>query len=153
MINVKFQCTSDSQKKGEEKKLSLIVKKNYSPFYAGLACKEIGAAFKDFPIKPKYFVAEEKGEIRGFAGFMASRIDYCVYDICRVNVEPKYQGQGIGSQLIKKIIKTIKSYQGIHKASMVMLTACKPKFYEKFGFKTVSRYKRDDCLMVLKISK
>ena len=139
-------------KKWEEKKLSEIVKKNYSDLYAWLVRKEIWVAFKDLPIKPIYLVAEEKWEIKWFAGFSLSRMDYHIYNIFRVNVDPKYQNQGIGAQLIEKIIKTIKSYKGTFKAHMIMLTTTKPKFYEQFGFEKMMEYKKDDYLMNLKLA-
>lgn len=133
----------------EAKKLSQIVSKNYSPLYGKLAYKEILAMFKNYVIKPKYFVAEEKGEIKWFAGFIISRMDYHIYNIFRVNVDPKYQGQGVGTKLIEKIVKTIKSYKGTFKAKTVLLTTTKPGFYERFGFTTLKEYKKDDCLMSL----
>lgn len=48
----------------EVKRLSQIVSKNYSPLYGKLAYKEILAMFKNYVMKPTYFVAEDEGKIK-----------------------------------------------------------------------------------------
>lgn len=51
-------------------------------------------------------------------------------------VNPSYQGQGIGAQIIKKILKEIENFRSINPDIKVYLCASKDKegFYERFGF-------------------
>ena len=67
---------------------------------------------------PSYIVAEEKGKIIGFAGYMVSGIDYAIYQIFWVNVTPSRQRQGIGKMLMKKVISGIKKDK---KAKLIIL--------------------------------
>ena len=131
--------------------LSKIVSLNYSKKYGENSKKEIEASFENKIIPPKYLVAEEKGKIFGFAGYIQSWMDYSVYNIFWVNVHPDYQKQNIGSKLVKEVIKKIKSIKGDYKAKMILLTTTKPKFYsERFGFEIMSSLGKDEVLMSLK---
>ncbi|MEI7562938.1 MAG: GNAT family N-acetyltransferase [bacterium] len=78
-------------------------------------------------------------------------MDYNIYNIFWVNVAPVYQGKGIGTALIQKIISIVKR----KKADMILLTTSKPKFYsQKFAFKTLSKFHEGKYdLMVLKLEK
>lgn len=117
---------------------SKIVGKNYSKKYEKMSFMEMEAMYKNYVIKPKYVVAEEKGEIIGFAGYIQSWMDYNIYNIFWVNVAPSHQRKGIGSALVEKIIGIIKRKN----ASMIILTTSKPKFYsKKFKFKTLDKFK------------
>jgi N-acetylglutamate synthase-like GNAT family acetyltransferase len=110
---------------------------------------EMEAMFKNYTVKPQYVIAEDKGEILGFAGYIQSWMDYNIYNIFWVNVAPAYQRKGVGSALVEKIINTIKKKN----ASMILLTTSKPKFYsKKFKFKTLSKFNDDKYnLMSLKL--
>lgn len=119
-----------------------IVRLNYSRKYEKSATLELKEMFGNSVIKPKYFIAEDRGEILGFAGFIQSWMDYDVYQIFWVNVLPKQQGKGIGKSLVEKIINEIKKKKD---AAMILLTAdsdVKNNEYYKnnFGFKTIQLF-------------
>lgn len=125
-------------KKNEVKEAAMIVGKNYSKEYKRLATLELKEMFHKAYSTPTYFVAEDKGKIVGFAGYIQSWMDYSVYELFWVNVLPRLQRQGIGKQLVYKIIQEIKRKKG---AYLILLTADaavkNPEYYEKnFGFKT-----------------
>jgi len=63
-----------------------------------------------------------------------------------VNVLPEYQGKGIGTFLVKKAIDRIKKKR---EARFVLLATKKPRFYNKFGFKVISKIGKGECLMIL----
>lgn len=119
---------------------SKIVGQNYCRAYELSSAKEMEAMFKNYAVKPKYIVAEEKGKIIGLAGYIQSWMDYDIYNIFWVNVLPSHQSRGIGSALIKKVIALIKS----KKPKTILITTSKPGFYaKKFKFKTLAKFKSD----------
>lgn len=122
------------------KAASKIIGQNYSKQFEKSSVKELEAMFKNHAVKPKYIVAEEKSKIIGLAGFIQSWLDYDIYEIFWVNVSPSFQGKGIGTALIKKIIQIIK----IKKPKTILLTTSKPELYaKKFNFKTLAKFKTD----------
>ncbi|MGD1003494.1 MAG: hypothetical protein ABR884_02865 [Minisyncoccia bacterium] len=67
-------------RKGEARKAAAIVGENYSRKYELSARKEIGDMFATGGgPRPVYFVAEERGQIIGFAGYIQSWMDYNIY--------------------------------------------------------------------------
>ena len=60
---------------------------------------------------------------------------YVAY-ICDVMVSPEYQGKGIGSEMIKKIMNYLENQLKSGWKIMIVLGAAEGKelFYEKFGF-------------------
>ena len=130
---------------------SKIVGLNYSPKYEKSSFKEMEAMSKNYVVNPQYLVAEEKGKIVGLAWYIQSRMDYNIYNILRVNVSPLRQGKWIGTQLIQKIIGSIKK----KKWKMILLTTTKPKFYsKKFGFKSLKKFNSNkNDLMFLSLEK
>ena len=138
-------------KKKEINELSRIVGLNYSKKTGKTVRKEIGMSFKKHLFRPEYVVAEDKGKILGFAGYNQSWINYHIYNIFWVNVHPRYQKQGVGKLLVKKIIEVIKTKKGENKANMVLLTAKSPDYYKKFGFKILKEFRRKDYLMGLNL--
>ncbi len=138
-------------KKQELKTLSEIVGENYSSHDQKLAFKELECMFQPLPLRPKYLVAKEGNIILGFCGYVQSWIDYSVYEIFWVNVKPEFQGKGIGTQLIQKTIQSIKNIKDENKALAIILTSENPKLYEKCGFRIISHYAKDQCLMILRL--
>lgn len=132
-----------------------IVGRNYSKRYGMYAAREILATFTNTVIPPNYLVAEEKGTMLGFCGYIQSWMDYGVYQIYWVNVLPEEQGKGIGTALVNAAVKKIKAIRGNNKATMILLTA-KGKnvvFYKKkFGFKKLHLLDEDEYLMGLKVT-
>jgi ribosomal protein S18 acetylase RimI-like enzyme len=113
-----------------------IVGVNYSKEYEISSEAELESMFSNAAVTPIYWVAEEKKEIVGFAGYIQSWMDYNVYQIFWVNVSPTYQRKGIGKKLVAKIISEIKKNK---KAYLIQLTATpsNAKYYRQhFGFKS-----------------
>ena len=121
-------------KKGEEQALSKIVGLNYTREFQRSSVKEFRAMFDNPVIPPTYLVAEEKDKILGFAGYVQSWMDYHIYEVFWVDVEPARQGQGIGLKLMKRVMSEIRKKKRTNKAYAVLLTTDKPGFYEKLGF-------------------
>lgn len=139
-------------KESEVKAVSEIVGLNFSKQYEILSRREIRAMFKNYESRPNYLVAEDRGEILGFCGYIQSWFDYHIYEIFWVNVSPKHQNKGIGTTLVKRAIQIIKNNRGNDKAFLILLSTNTPRFYEKIGFKTISKFKKS-YLMALSLSK
>jgi len=79
----------------------------------------------------RYFVFEQ-GKLVGVGRALADGVD-CSY-ICDVAVHPKWQGLGIGKEIVFKLVESSKSHKKI------ILYACpgKEPFYQKLGFKRMS---------------
>lgn len=133
-----------------------IVTQNYSHRYGRIAEGELNAMFRNNVGSPSYVVAEERGKIIGFAGFVQSWMDFHVYHIFWVNVDPQYQNRGIGTALVKRSIQEIKRKRGEDKkAAMILITTTSPAYYKKrFGFKTLTKLHRKKYhLMTLSLEK
>ncbi len=141
-------------KKTDIKEAAKIVGKNYNKKWQITSSLEIKSMFSNSAIKPVYYVAEEKGKIIGFAGFIQSWMDYNIYQIFWVNVLPERQGQGIGRKIVSKIISEIKKKKT---ANLIQLTASiknAPYYKKQFGFKTIERFgKTHHHLMTYNLSR
>lgn len=151
----KFNMIIRKIKKCEINNAARIIGKNYSKIYEDKSKIEIDAMFKKEVFPTEYIVAEEKGKIVGLAGYNQSWIDYHVYSIFWVNVEPGYQNKGIGIKLVRDVIKKIKDKKGDNKyASLIILSTKTPNYYSKhFGFKIIDKFgkKKNNYLMSLKL--
>lgn len=128
-----------------------IVGKNYNKKYQKSSALELKDMFGKSQVTPIYFVAEEKDKILGFAGFSQSWMDYSIWTIFWVNVLPNLQKQGIGKQLVARVIKEIKKRKN---AKLILLSAKIPDYYVRhFGFKTIDKVDGSYDLMSLDISK
>ena len=60
-----------------------------------------------------------------------------VYYLQNINVDPKYQGKGIGRMIIDNLIKYIEENKIPDTSVMILLMSSKgsEEFYEKFGFR------------------
>ena len=135
------------------KNASSIVENNYSKTYGKRAEKELWAMFKNKVFDPTYFVAEENKKIIGVAGYSQSSMYYTIYEIFWVNVSPISQNKGIGTKLVGRVLKEIKNKKGEDRASVILLTTSKLKFYIKFGFKAIFNLPENNWLMSMKLSK
>lgn len=138
--------------KSDIKQATNIVERNYSKEYAILAITELKDMFSKSSIKPVYIVAEEKGKIVGFAGYIQSPMGFHIYEIYWVNVDPELQRQGIGKKLITKLITEIKKHKN---TDLIILTTSSPLYYEShFGFTTLQLIsKKSHHLMSLSLEK
>jgi GNAT superfamily N-acetyltransferase len=66
----------------------------------------------DEEFKPKYFVAEDNGEVVGFAGMIQSWIMHRVWDFIWINVRKDRQRQGVGRQLTEHRIQELITADG-----------------------------------------
>lgn len=67
------------------------------------------------------------------------------YIIKCVAINKEYQGKGLGSILVNKVIEKVKDRKG----KRVLLTAKVPEFYKKLGFEIISREEapyESDCI-------
>ena len=132
-------------------KMFEIIKINSPMYPRKIVLQELNEMFSDSLIKPIYILAEERGEILAFGGFIYSWVDNNVFNIFWVNVDSKHQGRGIGSKLMKEIIRRIKKAKN-PEAKLITLSCKLPNFYEKLGFKKMGeKYDRNYVLMSLKI--
>ena len=140
-------------KKADIRQASAIVGKNYSKKWQKTSAAELASMFSNAAVRPVYYVAEEGNTIIGLIGFTQSWMDYNIYQIFWVNVDPARQKQGIGKILVARAIKEIKKKK---KSYLIQLTANIPnsKYYARhFGFKTIELFGPDPYhLMSLSIS-
>jgi len=115
-----------------------IVGRNYSKEDEKNAQVEMAAMFGNSPIRPAYLVAECSGTVLGVAGFIQSWMDYHVYNIFWVNVDPDHQRKGIGKRLVGSVIERITSETGRGTPYSILLTSTSPDYYAThFGFKVL----------------
>jgi GNAT superfamily N-acetyltransferase len=125
-------------KKKEIRQASVIVGLNYNKKYKKSSTLELKDMFGNGAVKPVYFVAEEKGKIIGFAGFIQSWMDYNIYQIFWVNVLPELQRKGIGKKLVMKVINEIRKKKD---ARLILLTTNYPKYYkDHWNFRTIEMF-------------
>lgn len=109
-----------------------IVGRNYSAEYEETSAREFRDMFGTAAIRPSYVVAEQDAMIIGVAGFIQSWMDYNVYNIFWVNVDPSCQRQGIGTQLIERVLHDIRAQPD---PRLILLTTDSPAYYrDRFGF-------------------
>ena len=118
-----------------------IIARNYSQKSASNAREEISGTFSRDPYRPRFIVCEKEGRIRGFGGYSQSRINYHIYEIFWLNVDPQYQNRGMGTKMMRELISQIKSKKGEYSAaSIILLTSTNPNYFSKrFGFKTLQK--------------
>ena len=77
----------------------------------------------------------DNNKLIGFGRIVEDGVMCMFYDIC---VNPKYQGQGIGIQIMKKLVKQVKNKKYTSIGLFVWEKNIKAiPFYKKFGFKRV----------------
>lgn len=133
--------------------LAGIVEANYTITDALLAKRELRAMFDQKVLPPRYVLAEEKARPLGFAGYSQTWMDYHIYNIFWVNVHPEHQGKGVGTALVRRVIKEIKRQEHGGESLVILLTATNPHLYEnKFGFRKITMFKEGKtALMALSL--
>lgn len=126
-----------------------IMKQNYPTAhkYHKRISIELTAMFVDTTNPPQYFVIEKEQKVIGFAGFSQSWMDYDVYEVYWVNIDPQYQRHGLGSVLINRIIEEVCNRNG----ARILLTTTSPAFYEQFGFTVFEKMPGEYSLMMLRL--
>jgi len=128
-----------------------IIKINSPKYPRKIALQELNEMFSKSLVKPIYIIAEEKGKILAFGGYIYSWADNNIFNIFWISVDSKYHGKGFGSELIQELITRIKKAKN-PEAKLITLSCNIPSFYEKFGFEKIGKkYKRDYVLMGKKI--
>src|SRR3989344_8374062 len=90
--------------------LKLFNRNNSSQESANKLLKEeMLEMFNNNSSRPKFLVAEENQKIVGYIGYAPSRINYRVYQIFFLQVDINFQNKGIGTKLLDRAIKDIKS--------------------------------------------
>lgn len=136
-------------RKATKKDLKLMLKivEINNPTYPGRVLKEFEEMFSKSLLKPTYILLEDKKEILAFGGFIPSWVDNNVYNLFWINVNPKYQNKGIGTRIVKELLKEIKKIKN-PKPKMVTISTKIPLFYQKLGFKKMTlKYDKDYILM------
>ena len=82
-------------------------------------------------VKPTFFVAKSEREIVGFVGIKESVIDWGVFQIYWLMVDPTHQRQKIGRSLMYHAMGEITKKGG----TLVILSTPVPKYFHQFGFK------------------
>jgi N-acetylglutamate synthase-like GNAT family acetyltransferase len=119
---------------------ALLIGKNYSEEWERRAVPELNEMFGTGVIKPTYYICEDKDKIIGLAGFIQSWMDYNIFQIFWVNVDPERQRAGIGKELVWTLIEEIKKSE---EAALIQLTTDSPHYYSAhFGFKVVDDFVR-----------
>ncbi len=95
----------------------------------------------------EFYIAEIDDKVIGMGALR--KVDKTTAEIKRMRVNKKFQGQGIGSKILEKLINRAKEL-GYHK--LVLDTSVKQipaqKLYEKFGFK---KYKQEGNTIYYKL--
>ena len=114
---------------------------------------EINRSFENNGYKPTYLVVEENEKILGFLGYSQSRINYRVYEIFHVMVNPQHQKKGFGTKLMEGAINDIKSLRRESEDDyLILITSLQPEYFERFGFSTLTKIKvNGSCLMSLSV--
>ena len=129
-----------------------IIKINNPNYPKKLALKELQEMFSDSLLKPTYIIAEDKGKIVAFNGYISSWVDNLVVNFFWLNVHPDYMGKGIGFKLVDNFIKCIRDPKEKPRAKIITISTKIPSFFKKFGFKTIKKqYDREYNLMALDV--
>lgn len=129
-----------------------IIKMNNKTYPKKLALRELNEMFSDSLLRPTYIVAEDKGKIVAFNGYIRSWVDNLVMNFFWLNTHKDYMRKGVGFKLVNDLIKRIRDPKEKPRAKIITISTKIPSFFKKFGFKTIRRhYDRDYDLMVLNV--
>ena len=98
--------------------------------------KDFAITFSDYPHPFTTLIAVKDNNIIGVAQCLTAYLTPNAYMIAWVCVEPKLQGQGIGSFIMKQACNHIEeNFLKGKSGTIFLVSAIDYKFYEKFGFK------------------
>ncbi len=85
------------------------------------------------------FIAEEKGQIMGFAMGIVPQSFPGTYFLWQIGVTPSHQGQGIGGKLVREVENELKKL-GFKRIEITIDPVNLPsqKLFEKMGFQNIS---------------
>ena len=130
-----------------------IVAANFDEEAANRFDVEVSDVWSNAFRKPMYFVAvEEEGDgeahnetVVGFAGMERSHIMHGVWTGTYVNVRKDYEGQGIGSRLMRHLLHVARHE---HDAKVFQGITVAYAFLDRLGFKCVHSYGKWDLMQV-----
>lgn len=100
-----------------------------------------------------YGLVTHSGRVVATGTVVKSSIDYALWGITWVVVDPSFRGQGVGSEMIRTLIKHARERRGMFpsKSTVVELTTSKPDYYTRFGFQSVAQWGEENksTLMIL----
>jgi len=128
-----------------------MIKENSPKYPKKLALQELNEMFSRSLYPPTFIVVEDKKEIMAFGGYSNSGVDDMIYNLFWINTNSEHSGKGYGRKLIENIIKIIKKEKS-PKAKMIILSTKIPKYFNKFGFKSIGqKYDGDYVLMAKRL--
>jgi len=104
------------------------------------SAKAVRCAIDDFVV-----ARSETGEVIGCAGL--HRDSFALGEVYAVAVTPKYQGQGIGGQLMRSCELSGRT-QGIRH---LWLATIKPAYFSRYGFEIISRWELPGSVLLRKL--
>jgi len=139
-------------RKNDVSQMFEIIKINNKAYPKKLALKELNEMFSDSLLKPTYIVAEDKGKIIAFGGYIRSWADNLIVNFFWLNTHKDYMQKGIGFKLVSDVIKRIRDSKEKPRAKIITLSTRLPSYFKKLGFKIIQKhYDRDYDLMALNI--
>ena len=130
-----------SYDKAKHRSCALAIFKSYPDIFAGLELKQIEEELNE-ESTPLYerFVATLDGKVVGFSALKRSSDTKHSWAVYWLAVDSNYSGQGIGTQLVEKVIEEAKTKNTA--CLYVETCGCEDqisarKLYEKCGFKKV----------------
>jgi N-acetylglutamate synthase-like GNAT family acetyltransferase len=134
--------------KKDTKEILEIIKLNSPKYPLQEAKKEILEMFSKSFNKPTYFVAQQEKKIIALGGFIRSWADNTLLEMFWISVHPDFKSRGIGKKIVETLIEEITNLKSKPKPKLILISTKIPSFFEKFGFKIVSRnYDKDYSLM------
>jgi len=86
------------------------------------------------------FIAEDKGQIMGFAMGIVPQSFPGTYFLWQVGVAPSYQGQGIGEKLVREVENELEKLGFIRiEVTIDPVNLPSQKLFEKLGFQNISK--------------
>jgi predicted N-acetyltransferase YhbS len=113
--------------------LARIVSVNYCVDYARQFRLEAAEALRGSIFAPTFWVATDAGIPIGCAAWACSTIDWNVVCLTWVNVASDRQRRGVGQAVVTQTLRDAASSY-----STALLTTRSPRWYERWGFKSVS---------------